>query len=233
MKIEKMNDNQVKFLLTEQDLTDRNLRLSELAYGSEKTQELFHEIMERANIECDFQATRETPMIIEAVPMKDEGITIIITKVATPEELENRFGFSNVEGSDMPNPFKEMTDHINSAKKQSKPSDPSKSGSQKVPAQKQRIFVFNTFDLVTQAAIRTSGTFNFNTSLYKLKNKYYLIIENGNRRVSVGLEGILREYGTQLGLAEGGKEITKMFLAEHGEVIINRNAVNVLAHCLG
>ena len=36
MKLEKINDNQIRCTLTKADLADRQIKLSELAYGSEK-----------------------------------------------------------------------------------------------------------------------------------------------------------------------------------------------------
>ena len=36
MKIEKVNDHQIRCTLTREDLADRELKLSELAYGTEK-----------------------------------------------------------------------------------------------------------------------------------------------------------------------------------------------------
>lgn len=36
MKIEKLNDHQIRCTLTSEDLATRNIKLSELAYGSEK-----------------------------------------------------------------------------------------------------------------------------------------------------------------------------------------------------
>ena len=35
MKIEKVNDNQIRCTLTKSDLADRQIKLSELAYGTE------------------------------------------------------------------------------------------------------------------------------------------------------------------------------------------------------
>lgn len=36
MKIEKVNDNQIRCTLTREDLAERQIKLSELAYGTEK-----------------------------------------------------------------------------------------------------------------------------------------------------------------------------------------------------
>ena len=43
MKIEKISDNKIKCILTREDLESRQIRISELAYGSEKARQLFRE----------------------------------------------------------------------------------------------------------------------------------------------------------------------------------------------
>ena len=40
MKIEKVNENQIRCILSKEDLADRQIKLSELAYGSEKAKML-------------------------------------------------------------------------------------------------------------------------------------------------------------------------------------------------
>lgn len=40
MKIEKVNDNQIRCTLTREDLEDRHIKISELAYGSAKAKSL-------------------------------------------------------------------------------------------------------------------------------------------------------------------------------------------------
>ena len=47
MKIEKVNDNQIRCTLTRADLDDRHLKLSELAYGTEKAKSLFRDMMQK------------------------------------------------------------------------------------------------------------------------------------------------------------------------------------------
>jgi len=90
MKIELVNDNQIRCILTKEDLADRQLKLSELAYGSEKAKELFRDMMEQANFQYGFEAN-EVPLMIEAIPVSAESIILIITKVEDPEELDTRF----------------------------------------------------------------------------------------------------------------------------------------------
>ena len=89
MKIEKINDNQIRCTLTRADLDDRHLKLSELAYGSEKAKSLFQDMMQQASSEFGFEAD-DMPLMIEAIPSAD-SIVLIITKVEDPEELDTRF----------------------------------------------------------------------------------------------------------------------------------------------
>lgn len=90
MKIEKINENQIRCTLTKHDLADRELKISELAYGSEKAKLLFRDMMEQASYECGFEAD-DIPLMIEAVPINAECIVLTITKVEDPEELDTRF----------------------------------------------------------------------------------------------------------------------------------------------
>ena len=41
MKIERVNENQIRCTLNQADLASRQLKISELAYGSEKAKELY------------------------------------------------------------------------------------------------------------------------------------------------------------------------------------------------
>ena len=57
MKIEKINDNQIRCTLTRDDLAQRQLKLSELAYGSEKAKSLSSEKLQQAASEFGIEAT--------------------------------------------------------------------------------------------------------------------------------------------------------------------------------
>ena len=46
MKIEKVSENQIRCTLTKEDLADRKLQISELAYGTESARALFREMMQ-------------------------------------------------------------------------------------------------------------------------------------------------------------------------------------------
>ena len=56
MKIEKLSETQIRCTLSKDDLDNRQMRLSELAYGTEKAQELFHDMIQQASYEFGFEA---------------------------------------------------------------------------------------------------------------------------------------------------------------------------------
>lgn len=90
MKIEKISENQIRCTLSKEDLMDRELRISELAYGTEKAKALFRDMMQQASYELGFEA-EDIPLMIEAIPVSTESLVLIITKVEDPDELDTRF----------------------------------------------------------------------------------------------------------------------------------------------
>lgn len=90
MKIEKISDTQIRCTLNKEDLTDRDLRISELAYGSEKAKALFRDMMQQASYEFGFEAD-DIPLMIEAIPLSGDCLVLVVTKVEDPEELDTRF----------------------------------------------------------------------------------------------------------------------------------------------
>lgn len=90
MKIERISENQIRCTLSKHDLMERHLKISELAYGSEKAKELFRDMMEQANIDFGFDAD-DIPLMIEAIPTSRESIVLVITKVDNPEEFDEKF----------------------------------------------------------------------------------------------------------------------------------------------
>ena len=99
MKIERLNENQIRCTLNKSDLASSQLKINELAYGSDKAKELFRDMMQQASYELGFEA-EDTPLMIEAIPVSSECIVLIVTKVDNPEELDTRFSRFSPSDSD-------------------------------------------------------------------------------------------------------------------------------------
>ncbi len=112
MKIEKINDNQIRCTLTKEDLETHHIQISELAYGTDKAKQLFRDMMQQAQMQFGFEADN-IPLMIEAIPVSTESIVLIITKVEDPEELDTRFSkFSPYKGATVRIPFSWMVQTI-------------------------------------------------------------------------------------------------------------------------
>ena len=102
MKIEKISDNQMRFTLSSEDLNERQIKITEFAYGSEKAKELLRELMEAAEREYGFIRGEDTPIVVEAIPTSSNSLIMLVTRVDNPDELDTRFSrftpFENEEG---------------------------------------------------------------------------------------------------------------------------------------
>ena len=95
MRTERISENKVRFILDQSDLEERNIRISELAYGSEKAKELFDDLMELAREELGVEEGPQ-PFMVEAIPMSQNGLVVNISRVENPDELDTRFShFTN------------------------------------------------------------------------------------------------------------------------------------------
>ena len=115
MKIEKINDRQIRCILTKEDLEDRKIRLSELVYGGEKARGLFRDMLLRAAEELGFDYNNN-PLMVEAVPTGHEQLVLIITRVDDPEELDTRFSrFSSDHTQGNENTFASLAETLTGA----------------------------------------------------------------------------------------------------------------------
>ena len=210
MKIEKLSDTQIKFILDEEDLRKRDLKITELAYGSEKTQSLFHEMMRKAMAKYGFEVDN-IPLMIEAIPITSTSIVIIVTKVKSPTEIEEKFNLkqSTLERSIFkPNEFRKQKEKIDN---------------------KILLFSFDNLDNVTLACIRLKSLFDGKSKLFKQKNKYLLYIESlsdENEMFNVNL--ILSEYGNK----QSSNKVTINYLYEHCEIIVEDYVIDILTKYL-
>jgi len=226
LKIERISDNQVKFILDNSDLLEKNIKITELAYGSEKTQVLFREMLDRAYAECGFEV-ENVPIMIEAIPVASDSIIVIVTKVANGGDIEAKFNNffpkpnadnktprSNDFGRQMANPF-------------AKPPTKQPPAPKRVPKENVYVYSFKQIDDAISLCVRIVDIFEGQSSMYKYNDNYFMVFDN--RRVAKptrGLRLILNEYGKK----HVSGEITKFYLTEHGETMIAADAVRLLAN---
>lgn len=238
MKIEKLNDNQIRCTLTHADLADRQLKLSELVCGSEKAKSLFQDMMQQAASEFGFEA-EDTPLMIEAVPVSSDSITLIITKVDDPEALDSKFSKLSSSGNDFESKKRNVLDKLEGAEEildlLQKVKDAVSEPPKQVEETKEnselshiRLFSFSTLDHVIHACKVLASLYQGFSTLYKDNDDiaYILALSQPERSDTEFLKicNMLSEYGS----AEKVTGAVLAFLEEHCEVIVAMNAIQQL-----
>lgn len=244
MKIEKLNENQIRCTLTKDDLATRQIKLSELAYGSEKTKALFRDMMEQASIDFGFEADN-IPLMIEAIPLPNECIVLIITKVEDPEELDTRFakfapggdsrqadtpdlGSILPEGADnVLDMFRKLMEH--QLKESPKEEREEAAVTLATELDLTRLYLFPNLDTVIDAAHVLKGYYHGNSSLYRLKKEagFCLVVRKSSHTPEEfnKISNILSEYGSN----EKYAPACEAYLDEHEEIMVQEDALQKLA----
>ncbi|HIZ80921.1 MAG TPA: adaptor protein MecA [Candidatus Mediterraneibacter pullistercoris] len=238
MKIEKLNENQIRCTLTHADLAARHLKLSELAYGTEKAKSLFRDMMQQASFDLGFEA-ENIPLMIEAIPSSADSIVLIITKVEDPEELDTRFSkftpsgeteplnmetLEKLEGAD------EFLNLLNKVKEAAASTRTAESGEDSAPpAFSVRIFAFEDLDGVIRASRLIATVYRGANTLYKDKNNGMFLLALAPSEHSTNefnkICNMLSEYGSP----EKADSSVLAYLEEHCDTVIPADAVQKLS----
>ena len=251
MKIEKVNDNQIRCTLTKADLADRELKLSEIAYGTEKAKNLFRDMMQQAALKFGFEADN-IPLMIEAIPLSADCIVLIITKVEDPEELDTRFSRFAPDAEDSDDEEfdtgsviddtivqsqdevldlfkrlkKEASDILAKAENNQQTSSEEENSE---PAYAAKIFSFDSMASVIRPSVVLGGLYNDKNSLFKdgKTGRYMLVLSKTDSSTESYNKAcnILSEYGK----LEKMLPTSEYYFKEHYECVIEDDAIQSLS----
>jgi adapter protein MecA 1/2 len=244
MKIEKMNEHQIRCTLTKEDLATRNIKLSELAYGSENAKLLFRDMMQQAAMDFGFEA-EDIPLMIEAIPLSPEKIVLIITKVESPDELDTRFSnFTHFDDEDEDFdddieeelPFgpegtaSELLELFQQLKKEQalEQQKDAKEEAHAPAVELVRVFTAKDLDSFILAAHKLDGFYHGKNTLYKNQTSgdYHLILHQSKHSISDfnRINNVLCAYLTPQKYTTG----IEAFYEEHLKVIVPNHALQSL-----
>ncbi|MBR4581594.1 MAG: adaptor protein MecA [Lachnospiraceae bacterium] len=252
MKIEKINDSQIRCILTKSELEKRDLKLSEIAYGSAKVKKLFRDMMQLAYVQCGFEADN-IPLAIEVIPFRDYA-SIIVTKVEEPEELDTRYSrfapgvdasggilseldrlFRNITSS-APLPDGELPElpfDIDDEDDESPAGNDSMISIGNIPFKEaaNRYFYFDGLDDLFTLAGALDSSLQFKSTLYKDKESS----DEAPYVLEISKEGLPSDEFTSLcafvseyGSLASTVETFPYYLTEHYEILIKDDALTVL-----
>ncbi len=246
MKLEKVNDHQIRCTLTKADLADRELKISELAYGTEKAKNLFRDMMQQAAYEFGFEA-EDIPLMIEAIPLSADCIVLIITKVEDPEELDTRF--SNFAPSvheeedsgleDVMQSLNDDTDNVLDLFKKLK-QERSAASAEPVENAKEKImekaasyeltktYAFHDIDSVARVAHVVSTFYFGKNSLYKdLKTGRIILVVTKSSHTPEDFNRVCNMI-SEYGISQKYTPAVEAYFEEHNELLIKDDALQKL-----
>ncbi len=238
MKIEKISNSQIRCILTGEDLASRQLRLSELAYGTEKARALFRDMMEQASVQCGFDA-ENYPLMIEAIPLGSDSIVLIVTKVDNPEELDTRFSnfAPSVQKDALPakEPPSPLNQLLRSLRENSQDPAAAKSAEELLKARREymmtsRLYSFDTMSDVISAAKVLPADCAGISSLYREEQsgKLYLLLKMKDVDELGTMQGALAAL-SEYGHPEKVTPARQQYLITHCTAVIKEDAIGTLS----
>lgn len=258
MKIEKVNENQIRCTLTREDLAERQIKLSELAYGTEKAKMLFRDMMQQAAYEFGFEAD-DIPLMIEAIPLSADTIILVITKVEYPEELDTRFSrFSDPDPKDLYEDamsgsvqnaaaagaddilglFRKIQEEHKKAAKEPEGDTQTAESSEKTAKEETpvnvlvditKLFVFSDFSEITRLAHTLQGFYQGNNDLYKNEAAHrYYLLVSKSRQTPEEFNKVCNIL-SEYGTQQTYTPAAGAFMKEHYQVILKNHALQTLA----
>lgn len=215
MKYKKINEATVQCIISEDDMTEYGLTLSDIFERNEKGEEFLRDIIERAHEEVGYQISNGN-IAMQITPLKDKGLVVTFTE----------------EG---PAAFKEMLQHLKEVlqdvsaelshqdqmERQSHPA----SQAQKED-ENRRMFVFATLHQVMQYTAVIPKNYSVKSHLYKEGEAYYLVLEKN--RLSYRTFNQISASAVEFGNLVAVSEERLLYLQEHGECLIKDRAVSKL-----
>ena len=201
MKIEKLNENKIRITLNLDDLNEKNIDFHSFMSNSIDSQEIFLDMLEKANKEVGFN-TDDCKIMIEALAMSDGHFVLTITKYKTEEqkEVSSRKKFN----------IKRKIPNLNSTK---------------------TIYSFYSFDefcdfcnSIEKKVLRNISKLSESAELYEYNDVYYLILTNIDMEFKY-----LKQFCsciTEFGNFVHNSDLFECRILEYGDVIAPDNAIS-------
>ena len=212
MTVERISENQLKFIFKTNDLAERNIVLSEISFASDKTQQLFQEVLAFVQFESGF-ISGNTPLMLEVSRVGVDSLVVLVTKVS--QESSSFTGerrISLVPPAKNKCKYKRLKELLAS---KSVPQEDSYS-----------LFSFDDIEMAAAAIMRLPANFSGKSSVYKMDQQIYLVINNTSpgKNTTADMESVLFEYGKK----HVSNTLSHQYLVERAETLIVDGAVEKL-----
>ena len=216
MLYKKINEATVQCIISEDDMTEYGLTMSDIFERNEKGEEFLRDIIERAHEEVGYQINNGN-IAMQITPLKDKGLVVTFTE----------------EG---PAAFKEMLQHLKEVLQdvsaelshQDEAERQSRGVSTKEPAfdENRRMFIFASMHLTMRYVATIPKEYSVKSHLFKQEGAYYLVLEKN--RLSYKTFNKISAPAVEFGNLIAVSDARMLYLEEHGECLIRDRAVSKL-----
>lgn len=216
MKYKKINEATVQCIITEEDMLEYGLTLSDIFERNEKGEGFLRDIIERAHDEVGYTISGES-IAMQITPLRDKGLAVTFT-------------------NDSPAGFRDILQHLKEVlqgvsaelSRQEAEEKQNRLKAQQAEAfdESRRMFVFATLYQAMQYSASIPANISVKSHLYKAGEAYYLVMEKN--RLSYRMFNKISAQGVEFGNLIAVSEERLLYLQEHGECLIAGRAVSRL-----
>jgi adapter protein MecA 1/2 len=215
MKYKKINDATVQCIITQEDMMEYGLTLSDIFERNEKGEEFLRDVIERAHDEVGYQINNGN-IAMQITPLKDQGLVVTFT-----DESPAAF-------KDILQHLKEVLQDVSAELYRADPEKDHVLTGQEADDydETHRMFEFTSLHRVMQYTSTIPKNYSVKSHLYKEGEVYYLVLEKS--RLSYKTLNKISANALEFGDLVAPSEEKMLYLEEHGECLIQDRAVSKL-----
>lgn len=217
MKYRKINEATVQCIITEEDMLEYGLTLSDIFERNPKGEEFLRDVIERAHEEVGYKINSGN-IAMQITPLKDKGMVLTFT-------------------DDSPAAFRDILSHLKEVLQdvgaeitgQGDTAEEKNATIEKMVTdydENRRMIVFASMHQAMRYAACIPTQFSVKSTLYEESGVYYLLLEKG--RISYKnfnkISALALEFGNLVAVSQERMN----YLEEHGACLITERAVNKL-----
>ncbi|MBS4761488.1 adaptor protein MecA [Carnobacteriaceae bacterium zg-ZUI252] len=218
MKMEHINENTIKVMIGHSDLEDRGITFFDLLGNQNQVESFFYEILEEVGVRHEFEGL--DAVTFQVVP-KNDGLDLYISKgMNTGLKDHLKHTFQSSPDALKNTPLDQVIQIFEKEEKQQK--EKAKMSSKgRTSTEKYQVYVFEKFlDVVSFAqSVKTEKIYI--NHLYHFDDAYYWIHQLNHETNKQAIHYRAIEHGTV-------SVISPMIVKEHGQLIIENDAIHLM-----
>lgn len=216
MKYKKINDATVQCIISEEDMLEYGLTLSDIFERNEKGEGFLRDIIERAYDEVGYTVNGDN-IAMQITPLRDKGLAVTFTS-------EGPAGFRDIL-QHLKEVLQGVSDELTRQDEEERQRGVEGQQSENYDDNR-RMFAFDFLNEAMQYTASVPSSISVKSHLYKDGEKYYIVVEKN--RLSYKMFNKISAQAVEFGSLLAVSEERMLYLKEHGECLIEDRAVSKL-----